>query len=439
MPKRVLIVDDDASDRRFLEDTVIALGYPAITTGTGDAIAMLRGEEAGDIALVLVDLAACGAEGAAVLAAASAALRRKPVSVQTSPGGAGAADAMRCSAFDFIVRPVSPERLDVSLRNALRLQALEEELLKMRSAQGSIALEFFPATSEAMSRCIELARRAARSSSPLLIEGESGVGKSVLARAIHAASARAANPFVALHCAAFRASRLEDVLFGAEPASAGKLQEAAGGTLFLDGIAELTSNVQARLFSVIEEEAIHPPGLKHSPEPGVRLIAATEPSLMRLVEEGRFREDLYYRLAVSPIRVPPLRERLEELPELARSFTIGSAAELGKRVDALDAEALALLSRYDWPGNIRQLENAVFRAVVLAEGPLLSASEFPQIAAQVGGYRVTIPAAPGPRDQSPPFQTRCCRPRFACRWQPAGRRSASRLWGRRGRSVRSTP
>jgi DNA-binding NtrC family response regulator len=411
MPKRVLIVDDDASDRRFLEDAVTALGYPVTALGAADALAVLRGGEAGDVALVLLDLTARGADNEAVLAAVCSLPRRKPVIVQMASGGAAAAQAMRAGAFDFVVKPVASERLEVSLRNALRLEALEGELLRMRpNNSGGVDLETPPAASEAMNRTIELAKRAARSSTPLLIEGEAGTGKGVLAKRIHAGSARAPNPFIALNCSALRTGELENILFGTTPhgrqvrTTAGKLDEATGGTLFLDEITELSLSAQARLLSAIEQGAVYPPGLKHSPGPGVRLIAATERNLLHLVAEGRFREDLYYRLTVCSIRVPPLRERLEDLPELAKGFAAGFAAEVGKRVDGLAPEALALLLRYDWPGNIRQLENAVFRAVVLAESPVLSASEFPQIAAQVAGCRVIIPAAPASGNDVPPFE-----------------------------------
>lgn len=265
------------------------------------------------------------------------------------------------------------------------------------------------ADSEAMRRVIELGRRAAKTNIPVLIEGETGVGKKVIARAIHDESARRANPFVALNCGAIPRTLIESTLFGREqdsltdefPRGVSKIVEAAGGTLFLDGIGELPQDAQVKLLRALRDGEIHPVGVKQPVRVDFRLIAATSQNLIGLVQTGGFREDLYYRLNVFPVWVPPLRERLEDVPELVHQFAARFAAEEGKRIDTLDAKAAAMLQRYSWPGNIRQLENAAFRAVVLAETPTLTVNEFPQIAAHVEGYAVTVPPAPAPNDPAP--------------------------------------
>ena len=260
-----------------------------------------------------------------------------------------------------------------------------------------------------MTRVVELGKRAAKSTIPVLIEGESGVGKELIARAIQGESARSGKPFVTVNCGAIPANLVESLLFGHEKGSltgasekrAGKFLEADQGTLFLDEIGELPLDAQVKLLRALQAGEIDPVGAKQPLKVDFRLISATNQNLIKLVQEGRFREDLYYRLNVFPIWVPPLRERLADVPELVRHFIARFAAEEGKRVEGIDADAIAMLTRYSWPGNIRQLENAVFRAVVLADQPMLSVNEFPQIAAHVEGYNVTVPAAPAPKTSVP--------------------------------------
>jgi len=317
---------------------------------------------------------------------------------------------MRAGAVDFVVKPVSPERLEVSIKNALKIEALAGELSRIKAqAKGSLGFADLIASSEAMTRVIELGKRAAKSTIPVLIEGESGVGKELIARAIQGESARAGKPFVTVNCGAIPENLVESILFGHEKGSftgasekrAGKFVEADHGTLFLDEIGELPLDAQVKLLRALQDGEIDPVGSKQPVKVDFRLVSATNQNLISLVNEGRFREDLYYRLNVFPIWVPPLRERLEDVPELIRHFIARFAAEEGKRIDGIDADASAMLRRYTWPGNIRQLENAVFRAVVLADTPMLTVNEFPQIAAHVEGYAVTVPPAPAPKDLIP--------------------------------------
>jgi DNA-binding NtrC family response regulator len=242
---------------------------------------------------------------------------------------------------------------------------------------------------EAMQRVVALGRRAAASSIPVLIEGESGVGKELIARAIQGESERAGKPFVIVNCGAISEKLIESTFFGHEKGSftgaidrnIGKFREADGGTLFLDEIGELPLEAQVKLLRALGDGEVDPVGARRPVKVNFRLISATNRDMVELVREGRFREDLFYRLNVFPIRVPPLRERPEDIPELARHFLARFAAEEGRPVGRIGADALDLLARHAWPGNVRELENAMFRAVVLSDGEELTAGELPQIAA----------------------------------------------------------
>ncbi|ENN87376.1 sigma-54-dependent transcriptional regulator (activator) protein [Rhizobium freirei PRF 81] len=246
-----------------------------------------------------------------------------------------------------------------------------------------------------MMRVIDLAHRAAQSNIPVVLEGESGVGKELVARAIQAASDRAGKPFVTVNCGAIPHNLVESILFGHEKGAftgaaerhVGKFMEADGGTLFLDEIGDLPLEVQVKLLRAVQQGEIETVGARVAQKVNVRLISATNKDLIEEVKAGRFREDLYYRLNVFPITMPALRRRKEDIPHLARAFADRFAIE--QKLDhplAISNSALALLTAYDWPGNIRQLENAVFRAVVLSEGSELLDTDFPQIAAQLPGY-----------------------------------------------------
>jgi DNA-binding NtrC family response regulator len=399
MPKRILVADGDHAQRRIIEEIIKRFGYGVAVAESGDkAVATLRADAAGDICLILLDLMP-GRDGMALLTAIRALPRKPPVIVQTAQGGIDAAlAAMRSGAFDFVVKPVSPERLEISIKNALKIEALADELVRIKaSAKGELGFADLIAGSAAMERVIELGKRAADSTIPVLIEGESGVGKELIARAIHGESVRKLKPFVTLNCGAVPENEIAKLLLGHESDAfgesdryAGKFIDADQGTLFLDEIGELQLASQARLLCALQDGAID-----------LHLMAATSQNLISLVNQGRFREDLYYRLNVFPIWVPPLRDRLEDLPELVRHFIARFAAEEGKPIDGIDAEASAMLKHYAWPGNIRQLENAVFRAVVLADTAMLTVNEFPQIAAHVEGYAVTVPPAPAPKEPMP--------------------------------------
>ena len=360
--------------------------------------------------LLICDLVMPEVDGMTVLARMRDRKITVPAIVQTAHGTIDTViSAMRAGATDFVVKPVGAERLSVSIKNALRFEALEDEVRRMtRRASGVLTFRDIVTKSDDMGRAIRLGERAARSTIPVLIEGESGVGKELMARAIQGGSDRKGKPFVPVNCGALPENLIESILFGHEKGAftgatekhLGKFVEANGGTLFLDEIGELPLEAQVKLLRALQEGEVDPVGAKRSTKVDVRLISATNQNLIELVKSGRFREDLYYRLNVFPVTIPPLRARRLDVADLARRFAARFAAEEGKKVTGISAEALALLSRYDWPGNVRQLENVLFRAVVLTDGGELTVAEFPQIAAQVEGFDVRVPPLPAALPQA---------------------------------------
>ena len=409
MVKRVLVVDDDPAQRRILEEMIKRLGYETRIAQSGDqAIAILESPEADGLSLVLLDLVMPGTDGMAVLDRLGMKAGTPPIIVQTAHGSIDTAiNAMRAGAVDFVVKPASPERLDVSIKSALKIEALQGEISRIKKKHdGTLTFSDLVMQSESMGRVIALGRRAAASNANIavLIEGESGVGKELIARAIQGESARSGKPFVTVNCGAIPENLVESTLFGHEKGSftgavdkrIGKFQEADGGTLFLDEVGELPLDAQVKLLRALQEGEVEPVGGKRPVKVDFRLIAATNRDMIQLVKDGKFREDLYYRLNVYPIHVPPLRERIGDVPELANHFLARFTAEEGKRITGMTDDAVRLLTAYSWPGNVRQLENAVFRAVVLADGSELTPAEFPQIAAHVDGFSTEVPPAPAP-------------------------------------------
>jgi DNA-binding NtrC family response regulator len=331
--------------------------------------------------------------------------RTIPVIVQTAHGGIdNVVSAMRAGAVDFVVKPAGAERLQVSLRNAIAANTLAGELQRIkRSRDGTLTFSDVITRSADMKAVLRQAEKATSSLIPALISGESGVGKELIARAIHGSGSRRAKPFVAVNCGALPENLVESILFGHEKGAftgatekhAGKFVEADGGTLFLDEIGELPLTAQVKLLRALQESEIEPVGGKKPVKVDVRIVSATNRDLIADVKAGRFREDLFYRLHVFPITVPPLRTRREDIPELARYFLARFAAEEGKRVTAIEADAVALLTGHAWPGNVRQLENAIFRAVVLAEGETLGVNEFPQLARSHKDEDIKLPEMAG--------------------------------------------
>ncbi len=395
MAQTILIVDDDPVQRRLLEAAVSRTGMNVVTAPGGQpALDLIAGPRGDQIQLMLLDLVMPDMDGLTVLAKLRASHPDLPVIVLTAKGGIeSAVEAMRAGANDFLVKPASPERITVSIRNALKLGTLSGEVTRLKKkVENRLAFEDLISTSPEMRQVIRLGQRAAQSTIPILIEGESGVGKELIARAIQGSSDRAGRPFVTVNCGAIPENLIESILFGHEKGSftgasekhLGKFQEADGGTLFLDEIGELRLDMQVKLLRVLQEGEVDPVGSKRPVKVDVRIISATNRDLAELTREGQFREDLYYRLNVFPIYVPPLRERRGDVPALARHFIERFAAEEHKTVSGLTPEARDLIERYSWPGNVRQLENTIFRAVVLCDGTMLDVCDFPQIAAALG-------------------------------------------------------
>jgi DNA-binding NtrC family response regulator len=391
---RVLIVDDDPVQLRLTAEVARRADFvPVTATGGRQALDMLRADPG--IGVMVLDLVMPELDGMAVLEAMRRDNITTPVVVQTANSSLETVvTAMRHGAADFFVKPVAPERLIISLRNALKLDQLETLVRTDRNRRsGTLGLSDIITNSSAMDRVIALCGKAARSPIPVLIEGETGVGKEMIARVIQGTGDRAGKPFVTVNCGAIPANLVESILFGHKKGAftgavsdhVGKFSEAHGGTLFLDEVGELPLDTQVKLLRAIQEGEIEPVGSNKVERVNVRLISATNQRLLNLAKSGAFREDLYYRLNVFPIYVPPLRERLEDIPLLVSHFIARLSAEAGKRVVGISPPAIEMLRSYNWPGNIRQLENAVYRAVVLSDAAYLESVDFPQIVAQLGG------------------------------------------------------
>src|ERR1700681_4709311 len=392
MAASILIADDDAVARRLVENMVQKCGYETIVVDSGDAaIAMLTAPEAKAIDAVVLDLVMPGLDGMGVLAKIREAGLNIPVIVQTAHGGIdNVVSAMRAGAQDFVVKPVGIERLQVSLRNALNASALKGELQRIRhSREGKLTFADIITRSETMAAVLRTAQKAAASTIPVLVEGESGVGKELFARAIHGSGERRAKPFVAVNCGAIPDNLVESILFGHEKGAftgaterhMGKFVEASGGTLFLDEISELPLSAQVKLLRALQEGAVEAVGARKPVKVDVRIISATNRKLLDRVKSGHFREDLFYRLHVLPLTVPPLRTRREDIPHLLRHFLVRFCAEENRHLTGISGEAMAHLSQLEWPGNIRQLENAVYRAVVMSDSDQLGPADFPQAVA----------------------------------------------------------
>lgn len=404
MTGSILIVDDDPVQRRLLEAAMTRFGHRAIVVDGGEAgLKAMDGPSGGDISAVILDLVMPDLDGIGVLKAMRERGIHIPVIVQTAQGGIETVvSAMRHGAFDFVVKPASPDRLNASIGNALKVEAVEDEVKRsVRRGGGQLTFKDMVTHSPAMDRVIRLGQKAAASNIPILIEGESGVGKELVARAIQGTGDRRTKPFVTVNCGAIPDNLVESILFGHEKGSftgaiekhAGKFVEAHSGTLFLDEIGDLPLDVQVKLLRAVQDGEVDPVGGRGTVRVDIRLISATHRDLLQQVKDGAFREDLFYRLNVYPIFVPPLRDRRDDIPLLVRHFLDKVApTDPRRRLSGISDAALAMLQAYDWPGNIRQLENAVFRASVLAEGDLLTEEEFPQIRAQVEGVvRLDIP------------------------------------------------
>lgn len=401
MQYTVLIIDDEKNIREGLgaalelEDYTVALA--------SDGKEGLERIQKGDIDLVITDLRMPKISGEQVLAKVTAENPGIPVIVLTGHGSIDSAvDAMRNGAYDFLTKPLNLDQLILIVKRALqgrelalKHKELQEELNSRKSFESIIG------KSAEMQRIFETVRKAAGSKASVLITGESGVGKELIANALHNLSPRRDNSMIKVHCAALSESLLESELFGHEKGAftgavarkRGRFELAHGGTIFLDEIGEIDQNVQIKILRVLQDKRFERVGGEETVEVDVRLITATNRDLEKEVAEGRFREDLYYRLNVVHIHVPPLRERRDDIPLLITAFLQEFAKENGKNIEGIDARARAALYKFDWPGNIRQLRNCLESAVVMSSGSIITLEDLPPTIAGSGeADSIAVPA-----------------------------------------------
>jgi two-component system, NtrC family, response regulator AtoC len=380
---RILVVDDEEIVRESLGGWLEKDGYTVDRAPDGpSALARIQAER---WSIMIVDLKMPGIDGLKVLEEAKRLQPDLAVVMMTAYATVDTAvAAMKAGAYDYLVKPFDPEELSLMMQKIVAQQTLVRENVVLRQAlKQEYRFRDLLSKSPAMQAVFELARTAARSNSTILVLGESGSGKEVLARAIHAESPRAEGPFVAVSCAALTESLLESELFGHEKGSftgalarrKGKFETADGGTLFLDEVGDVGPKLQLDLLRVLEDRTLHRVGGNEQISVDVRIIAATNRDLKKAVQDGKFRDDLFYRLNVIPILIPPLRQRREDIPLLVENFVERLAVEMKKRLDGVSAEAMNAIIAYDWPGNVRELRNVLERGAVVACGPLIQVSD----------------------------------------------------------------
>src|SRR5215203_5259637 len=380
---RILVADDHDALRRGLALSLSTAGHETEEAGNGNAAIEKLHESYFDV--VVSDLKMGGSDGLDVLRTTKSLHPTVSVILMTAFGTVNTAvEAMKSGAFDYVQKPFEIEEMEVKIEKALELKRLRHELDYLRNEQqGSYEFEKIVGNSAALQRVLTVVRKVAKSNSTVLIHGETGTGKELIAGAIHHNSLRAARNFVKVNCAALQENLLESELFGHEKGAftgadrqrIGRFEQADGGTLFLDEIGDMSASTQAKILRVLQEHEFERLGGTRTIRVDVRLIAATNRDLSAMVASGHFREDLYYRLNVVSVETPPLRERKEDVAALASFFIRRFSSELKKRLDGLDTDAQKLLVRYNWPGNIRELENAIERAALLAETPMISSSD----------------------------------------------------------------
>ena len=403
-PARVLVVDDDEHIRGWLSDLLEGNRYGVVTAADGEqALGLLK---AGEFDAVITDLMLPGTDGVEVVRAARARPDAPEAIVVTAFGSIeSAVEAIRAGAFDYLTKPLSSQKLLVVLERALERRALKREVDVLRREVGERrGAAGVVAASEAMRRVMALADAVAGSDAPVLLQGESGTGKELVARAIHQRGPRAARPFVAVNCAALPEALLESELFGhvrgaftgAHAEKRGLFEEADGGTLLLDEVGDMSPPLQAKLLRVLQEREVRRVGATTTRNVDVRAIASTHRDLSALIAAGTFREDLYYRLAVIPVVVPPLRQRSDDIIPLVQHFTAAHARRTGAGARTFSTEALALMVAYDWPGNVRELGNVVERALTLTTSPVITAAGIrPDLLARQGRGPGATDACPG--------------------------------------------
>jgi DNA-binding NtrC family response regulator len=380
----ILIVDDDKNTRDGLA-RALRHGYDVLPAESAERALDLLGSR--NIDILLSDVRMPGMDGLTLLQRAMAQQPGLICILLTAYGNVETAvEAMKGGAYDFLMKPVNLDHLDLLLKRATRSRDVESENLQLREQlNDKYGLENILGTSPVMQQLFDVIKQAAPTQATVLLQGESGTGKELVAQAIHRLSNRAKGPFIAVHCAALAPSLLESEMFGHEKGSftgaaarrRGRFELADGGTLLLDEVSEIDLSIQVKLLRVLEERKFERVGGDETVDVDIRLIAATNRDLKAYVEKGRFREDLFFRLDVVNITLPPLRERLDDLPLLCGRFIKEFSEKNEKQVDSITADAIGILSSYSWPGNVRELRNTIEKMVVLARGAKLTARDVP--------------------------------------------------------------
>jgi DNA-binding NtrC family response regulator len=383
MPDKILIVDDEPFNLDLLEQELVDRGY-AIERARDGAEA-LRMNEAGRPDVVLLDYMMPGMNGLDVLREIRGGESEVPVVMMTAHGSIEVAvQAMKLGAYDFVLKPFEPEHIALTIQKALEHSRLRRGAALIAEEQDE-RYRLVSGKSPLIRQAIEVARKAAASRSTVLLLGESGSGKEIFARAIHGWSDRRQEPFIAINCVGLSRELLESELFGHEKGAftgahrlkKGKMELAHRGTVLLDEVGDISPDLQAKLLRFLQERDFERVGGTKSISVDVRIVAATNRDLEAAVKEGRFREDLYHRLNVIPITLPPLRERREDIPDLARYFVERFARETKKRVSTIDPDVVERLVAYAWPGNVRELANVIERALVLGHGATITSRDLP--------------------------------------------------------------
>ena len=383
---KILVVDDEPIMRDSLRDWLTDVGHEVLTAENGEqALDIIQNENPG---IAVIDLVLPGGDGLDLLRKAKVVAPNIQVIMITAYGSVPTAiSAIKEGAYDYIEKPFLPGKVELLIDKLVERQDLVEENISLRQKlEEKYSFENIVAKSARMQKIIEMVKVVAKSNATVMITGESGTGKELIARAIHAQSYRKSKPFVVVSCAALPDNLLESELFGLEKGAfsgafaqrKGKCEMAARGTLFLDEVSGLSSSVQIYLLRVLEEKEFCRVGGSEMLPLDVRLISATSKDMKKFIEDGQFREDLYYRLNVVALELPPLRERKEDIPVLADFFLKKFSQENQKKLAGFSAEANDFLMKYEWPGNIRELENAIERAVILARGGVVDVSDLSQ-------------------------------------------------------------
>ena len=371
----VLVVEDDETFRDVLTEILAGAGHEVVAVGDGQAA--LDALEHGSFEVVLLDLNLPRVSGISVLSAQPALQTDARFIVMTAFGTVDSAvEAMKLGAHDYLRKPFREEEVLLLVARAHDDVALRREVASARHRNSALGFEGMVGRTPSMRLLFSTIGRVGPTRATVLVQGETGTGKELVAHAIHAASGRSRRRFVAVNCSALSDTLLESELFGHERGAftgaiqsrKGWIEEAAGGTLFLDEVSTLSPDIQVKLLRVLQERVIHRVGSRTPVSVDFRLVTATNRDLAALVRQGHFREDLFYRLNVFPLMVPPLRDRVADIPLLTQYFRIRMAADLGVNAPDLDREVLARMMRYDWPGNVRELENFVERTLILGSG-----------------------------------------------------------------------